>query len=80
MLSFTVESAQPSKDSGFVYTWGLDKDKMLCHESDTKSKPTKGTKTKDVPVKMLPGKVQTLKSIESVYSFTNSFMALTKDG
>lgn len=53
---------------------------MLCHESDTKSKLTKGTKTKDVSVKMLPGKVQTLKGIESVYSFTNSFMALTKDG
>jgi len=63
-----------------VYTWGLDKDKMLCHESDTKSKLSKGTKTKDVYVKMLPGKVQTLKGIESVYSFTNSFMALTKDG
>ena len=53
---------------------------MLCHEPDTKSKLSKGTKTKDVYVKMLPGKVQTLKGIESVYSFTNSFMALTKDG
>ena len=72
-----VELAQQIQQSGFVYTWGLDKDKMLCHESDTQMKPSKGTKTKDASVKMLPGKVKTLKGISSVYSFTNSFMALT---
>jgi len=53
---------------------------MLCHESDSKTKPAKGTRGKDASVKMLPGKVQYLKGVSSVYSFTNSFMALSHEG
>jgi len=53
---------------------------MLSHESDTKKILSKINKAKDAKVKMLPGKVKTLKDIEFVYSFTNYFMALTKNG